>query len=142
MFFCFILLYETQLRAVCQHIFTFSSWRVLGNWGRARGVLGEQDNPELRSVLEKIGAGFEFDQLGKSYAYARNWLNEARELDPDGAVGQMAVLVSLARGGSAASGERSGHFSHNGCRWRMVACQDSRCNHRTPSARHDWRRLL
>src|SRR5437879_13644383 len=36
MFFCFILLYETQLRALCQHIFTFSSLRVLGNWGRAR----------------------------------------------------------------------------------------------------------
>src|SRR5256885_6871658 len=35
MFFCFILLYETQLRALCQHIFTFSSLRVLGNWGRA-----------------------------------------------------------------------------------------------------------
>jgi len=62
------------------------------------GVLGEEDNPELRSVLEKIGAGFEFDQLGKSYAYAGNWLKEARELNPDGAVGQMAVLVSLARG--------------------------------------------
>src|SRR5882757_2501971 len=36
MFFCFILLYETQLRALCQHIFTFFSLRVLGNWGRAR----------------------------------------------------------------------------------------------------------
>lgn len=69
------------------------------------GVLGEQDNPELRSVLEKIGAGFEFYQLGKSYAYAGNWLNEARELDPDGAVGQMAVLVSLARGGAPRLGK-------------------------------------
>src|SRR5258708_6862113 len=36
MFFCFILLYETQLRALCQHIFTFFSLRVLRNWGRAR----------------------------------------------------------------------------------------------------------
>src|SRR5207249_8122209 len=39
MFFCFILLYETQLRALCQHIFTFSSLRVLGNWGRASSLV-------------------------------------------------------------------------------------------------------
>jgi len=62
------------------------------------GVLGGQDNPELRSVLEKIGARFQFDELGKCYIYAGNWLNETRELDPEGRVGQMAVLVSLSRG--------------------------------------------
>src|SRR5205807_9611825 len=53
MFFCFILLYETQLRALCQHIFTFSSLRVLGNWGRAskkRNVeIGR--GPAVRRVL-------------------------------------------------------------------------------------------
>jgi hypothetical protein len=43
--------------------------------------------------------------LGKSYNYAGNWLNEARELDSDGAIGQMAVLTALARGGAPELGK-------------------------------------
>jgi hypothetical protein len=62
--------------------------------------LRDEDQPELRSVLHGMGANFEFSELGKSYDYAGNWLTEARELDPEGPVGQMAVLVTLSRGGA------------------------------------------
>jgi hypothetical protein len=62
--------------------------------------LRDEDRPELRSALQGIGAKFEFDELGKCYSYSGNWLVEAREMDPEGIVGQMAVLVSLARGGA------------------------------------------
>jgi len=62
--------------------------------------LWDEDQPELRSVLQRMGAEFAFDELGKSYNYVGNWLNKARELDPDGAIGQMAVLSALARGGA------------------------------------------
>src|SRR5437016_2667915 len=57
MFFCFILLYETQLRALCQHIFTFSSLRVLGNWGRASPKVEPIRNPTLFQMekLEEVG---------------------------------------------------------------------------------------
>ena len=62
------------------------------------GDLIDKDKTELRSGLEGIGASFRYDTLGGCYEYSANWLNEARELDPEGAVGQMAVLVALARG--------------------------------------------
>jgi len=67
--------------------------------------LRDEDKPELRSVLQGMGASFEFDELGKCYDYSSNWLNEARELDADGEVGRMAVLVSLARGGAPSLGK-------------------------------------
>jgi hypothetical protein len=51
-----------------------------------------------------MGASFQFDELGKCYEYSGNWLNEARKLDPDGEVGRMAVLDSLARGGAPSLG--------------------------------------
>lgn len=59
----------------------------------------EKENTELRSAFEKLGARFEYDELGGSYNYSQNWLNEARALDPEGPIGQMSVLVSLERGG-------------------------------------------
>jgi hypothetical protein len=62
--------------------------------------LSDKEKPELRTAFEAIGASFGYDELGASYCYAGNWLSEARELDPGGTVGQMAVLVSLARGGA------------------------------------------
>lgn len=62
--------------------------------------LWDKDQTELRLVLQRMGAEFAFDELGKSYNYTGNWLNEARELDSNGAIGQMAVLSALARGGA------------------------------------------
>jgi hypothetical protein len=62
--------------------------------------LSGKETPELRTAFGAIGASFGYDELGASYCYAGDWLTQARELDPDGAVGQMAVLVSLARGGA------------------------------------------
>jgi len=65
----------------------------------AGGIDGNPlDRPKLRSALEDLGAVFDFDTLGKCYNYASHWLGQVRELDPEGPVGQMAVLVSLAVG--------------------------------------------
>jgi len=59
-----------------------------------------KEKTELRSAFETIGASFTYDELGGCYNYSQNWLNQARELDPDGRVSQMAVLLALARGGA------------------------------------------
>jgi hypothetical protein len=61
-------------------------------------VLGDKDKPELRSAFEAIGARFRYMSLDGAYSYEGNWLDEARALDPEGTVGRMAVLISLARG--------------------------------------------
>jgi hypothetical protein len=60
----------------------------------------DKEKTDLRSALQAIGASFEYDELGGCYVYSNNWLGEARKLDPDGVMGQMAVLVTLARGGT------------------------------------------
>lgn len=81
---------DRLFRAAIDESILVTGWREL--W--------DKDQPELRLVLQRMGAEFAFDELGKSYNYAGNWLNEARELDPNGAIGQMAVLSALARGGA------------------------------------------
>jgi hypothetical protein len=48
----------------------------------------------LRSQLVGLGAEFPQGPVGE-YGYGGNWLKEARELDPDGEVNEMAVLVSI-----------------------------------------------
>jgi hypothetical protein len=67
--------------------------------------LTDKDKTELRTRLEHLGAVFSYDTLGGCYNYSGNWLEEARQLDPVGAVGQMAVLVSLAQGGAPKLGK-------------------------------------
>jgi hypothetical protein len=62
--------------------------------------LGRPKEPELRTALEKMGAVFDFDELGDWYVYSSNWLKEARGLDPDGKIGQMVIVISLVRGGT------------------------------------------
>jgi len=57
-----------------------------------------KENTELRAGLEELGASFEYRELGGCYEYNGDWLSRARELDPEGRIGQMAVLISLARG--------------------------------------------
>ncbi|HYM77617.1 MAG TPA: hypothetical protein VE377_16715 [Candidatus Dormibacteraeota bacterium] len=52
-----------------------------------------------RPELEKLGATFDFDELGDSYVYSSNWMKQARELDPESKVGQMATLIWLVHGG-------------------------------------------
>lgn len=50
-----------------------------------------------RAELQQLGAVFERNDLGGYYEYKSNWLEQARELDPEGEAGQMAKLVSLVR---------------------------------------------
>lgn len=78
------------------------------DWPELRG----EDRPELRRALQGIGAKFEFDELGKCYDYSGNLLVDARELDPEGVVGQMAELVSLARGGAPKLGDKNQDIFH------------------------------
>ena len=59
--------------------------------------LGRVENP-LRSQVEQQGAVFQYNELGGSYSYTNNWLKQAQELDPNGKVGQLSTLVSLAGG--------------------------------------------
>jgi hypothetical protein len=67
---------------------------ISGGWNELWG----KDKTELRAILGKLGAKYEYAELGGIYEYSNNWLEEARELDPNGPVGEMDVLDALARG--------------------------------------------
>lgn len=49
-----------------------------------------------RSLIEKLMAEFFPSEGEKGYTYTGNWWKQARELDPNGEVGQMAIIGSLA----------------------------------------------
>jgi hypothetical protein len=67
-------------------------------WPEKPAKLRLRPQPEKRSELQKLGAVFELNGIASYYFYTRNWEKQARELDPNGTVGQMAVIGSLARG--------------------------------------------
>jgi hypothetical protein len=67
-------------------------------WGQPEW--SDKANSDLRSEFEKLGANFTYYDPCGCYEYLGSWLNQAREFDPEGPIGQMAVLVILARGGS------------------------------------------
>jgi len=54
---------------------------------------------ELGAVFQKVPPEF-----GGGYFYTRNWEKQARELDPDGPVGEMATLGFMARGSCQENG--------------------------------------
>jgi hypothetical protein len=66
--------------------------------------VGAPKNFALRSDLQELGAVFQPEELSGTddqnrwQGYARNWLQQAQSLDPNGKVAQMVMLVSLARG--------------------------------------------
>lgn len=76
-------------------------------------ALGDKGKPEIRSGFEKLGAEFDYYDPCGCYRYMGNWWKEARGLDPDGTIGQMAVLVALARNTAPTIGKdsESGMFS-------------------------------
>lgn len=61
------------------------------------GFLGDPKNPQFRSEMEQLGAVFQLNEIAGWYFYTRNWSKQAQEFDPNGKVGEMALLVSLAR---------------------------------------------
>lgn len=71
----------------------------------AGSVPGRPQKPDQGSELQKLGALFKFNGVANEYYYARNWEKQARELDPEGAAGQMAVVAFLARGSCDAGQE-------------------------------------
>jgi len=74
----------------------FAADRLLAALEDADGVELDADPSKtpLRSQLAGLGAEFPQDPEG-GYGYAENWLKDARELDSDGEVGEMAVLVTI-----------------------------------------------
>jgi hypothetical protein len=62
------------------------------------GVPGWPEKPETHSELQKLGALFGMNGIAGYYFYAGNWEKEARELDPDGPAGKMAVIGWMDRG--------------------------------------------
>jgi hypothetical protein len=69
-----------------------------GGWGQPEW--SDKAQADLRSEFEKLGANFTYYDPCGCYEYLGSWLNEARKLDPEETIGQMAVLITLARGGS------------------------------------------
>ena len=66
--------------------------------------------PEESPALQKLGAVFELNGIGNYYFYTGNWQKEARELDPDGPVGEMAVIGWMDRGSCDVAGYGSNLF--------------------------------
>jgi hypothetical protein len=57
---------------------------------------GWPEKPDRRSALEELGAAFEMNNSTGDFYYIYNWGKQARELDPNGTVGEMAIIGSLA----------------------------------------------
>lgn len=72
--------------------------RLLDAAGDAGDVPGWPQQQGERSELQRLGAAFELNEFEGDYYYARNWEKQARALDPNGAIGKMAVIGPLARG--------------------------------------------
>jgi hypothetical protein len=75
------------------------------------GVPGWPEKPEKTSELQKLGAVFEMNGIAGYYFYAGNWEKEARELDPDGPAGKMAVIGWMDRGSCDIAGWGSDLFN-------------------------------
>ena len=56
------------------------------------------EEPEGRSELTELGARFDWNEIAREAFYVRNWQREARDLDLDGPIGQMAVIGLSTRG--------------------------------------------
>lgn len=77
----------------------------------AQEVGGTPGWPEKSSALQKLGAQFELNGIANYYFYTGNWQKEARELDPGGPVGEMAVIGSMDRGSCDIAGFGSDLFN-------------------------------
>jgi len=63
----------------------------------AGSVPGWPEQPDLRSELQELGATFELNEFEGDYLYAGNWAKQAGQLDPNGAIGEMALIGSIVR---------------------------------------------
>ncbi len=55
----------------------------------------DQNTASLRAQLAGVGAHFAYDELGATYAYARDWIQEAFRIAPESQAGQRAFLFLL-----------------------------------------------
>lgn len=67
--------------------------QVAGSHAMAYVRAQRQDSGRL--ALERLGAVYAYDQLGASYNYTHNWLDEALRLDRDGPVETLATVALL-----------------------------------------------
>ena len=56
------------------------------------------DDSATAGAIAKLGARYVYSPLGASWEYDGNWLREARALDRDGPVGELALLVQIESG--------------------------------------------
>jgi hypothetical protein len=68
------------------------------------------EKSEQRSQLQLLGAVFQANNFANDYFYTRSWEKQARELDANGPVGQMATLGFMARGSCEENGSDSNLF--------------------------------
>jgi hypothetical protein len=61
-------------------------------------IPGWPTKSQKSSELQELGAAFEMNPSTGDYYYINNWGKQARELDRNGAVGQMATIGSMALG--------------------------------------------
>jgi hypothetical protein len=69
----------------------FGSVRPWDQFGTQQSSTPEQS--KLRSALQELGADFETGFEDPSLHYSGNWLNEAKDMDPDTEGGQLALLA-------------------------------------------------
>jgi hypothetical protein len=69
----------------------FGSVRPWDQFGTEQSSTPEQS--KLRSALQELGADFETGFEDPSLHYSGNWLNEAKDMDPDTEGGQLALLA-------------------------------------------------
>jgi hypothetical protein len=78
--------------------------RLLEAAESAGNVPGWPQEPDQRTALRRLGAVFEMNEIAGNYFYTGNWQKQARELDPNGPVREMAVLGSMMRGSCNTAG--------------------------------------
>jgi hypothetical protein len=59
---------------------------------------GKDENPPIRRQLEAHGARFNWIELGGTWLYAHSLLKESLEIDPDGRIGDLALITLMERG--------------------------------------------
>jgi hypothetical protein len=69
--------------------------RVLRLAWRPFGLADSTQNADIRGRLKTLGAASEYSEASGEVTYAGAWLQQAARLDPNGPMGQRAVLLQL-----------------------------------------------
>jgi len=86
-------------------------------------VPGWPGKSEKRSELQELGASFEMNGIAGYHFDKNNFRDEARQLDPNGPLGRMALITSMACG-SGDVGMGIGLVSQGNPEWRGAVSKD------------------